>query len=278
MGCRFESCQAYSTQPLGAAGDGAGRSAPEAARRPGKTKVFDLTRPRRARAMARHFPRYPGKPHRNGRARINLDGQSVYLGLFGSAESHAEYARQKALWESGVRRIPPAGRDVNLEGVIARFWDQHAVDYYRGKQELVSFRHALRPLRELFADLPAADFRAFHLQDAMKHMVGYGWCRATVNRMAVRIKTFAQWAETRGLLPAGTFAALRAVKGLAVGQYGVPESEGLLPVPEPDIEATLRCLGRVPRAAVELLLLTGARPAEVLGLRPAWFDRSGSVE
>jgi integrase len=49
-------------------------------------------------------------------------------------------------------------------------------------------------------------------------------------------------------------------------------------VPEHDLQLTVAELNPVPRAIVETLLLTGARPSEVLSLRPCDLNRDGRIE
>ena len=55
------------------------------------------------------------------------------------------------------------------------------------------------------------------------------------------------------------------------------ETEPVRPAPEADIRAALPFMSEPVRAMVELQLLTGARPGEILAMRAADIDRSGAL-
>ncbi len=107
---------------------------------------------------------------------------------------------------------------------------------------------------------------------------GTGWCRRVVNRMTTRVKTMWHWAVLEELGTEAQEATLYRVRGLAEGEHGVRETADVPPVPEADLATVLPHLSPIPRLLVDALLLTGARPSELLRLTPADLNRSGSVE
>jgi len=226
-------------------------------------------------------PVYPSKPHASGQARIRLDGRDHYLGVWGTAESRLKYAELIDRWRrgEGVRAVAAPVSPRTVADVAAMFLD----DARRTRRkpdgsptkEVANFPYAVEALCEQFADLPAERFGAAQLLDLRDSLPARGWGRRYANRQLTRIKTLFRWAELRQLVPAGTFAALRAVPGLPRRN---DDDDELPPVPEDDLAATLPFLGHVVRDIVPLQLLTGARVGEALSLRPRDFIRGGSVE
>ena len=249
-------------------------------------------------------PRYPRKMHSaSGQARIKIKGRHVYLGPFGSPESYARFEEVLRDWrQAQTAPSPPARRsDVRtVADLVDRFWT-HATTYYRDRDgkptsELGNFQSALRVVLRLYADTPRADFGPRCLKAIQRAMAdgswmnaedraraekggkGRGWSRTHINRACSRIKTFVGWCESEELVPGGTVAAFRTVPPIRSGTSGVREMPDVPPVPERDLQLTLAQMNPIPRALFEVLLLTGARPGELVRLTPADLDRSGEVE
>jgi integrase len=101
--------------------------------------------------------------------------------------------------------------------------------------------------------------------------------RPYINARCARIKRMFRWAASEELVPVSVYQALATVPGLQRGRTMAREPEPIGPVPEKDIEATLRRLPSVVRAMVQFQRFTGCRPGEVCMLRPCDVDRSGAV-
>lgn len=228
--------------------------------------------------------------------RISAGGidRNIYLGEYGTPEAQANYARVVAEIAAGKNLLVPdqTRGQLALAEVLSRWW-VHAEGYYRkadgtSKTELTSFRYALRPVHFLYGARPAADFGPLALK-AVRQLLVTGYqhpehgqqrpqSRKVVNRNVVRIRTFFRWAESEQLVPAHTFNTLLTVSGLEEGARGVIEHDAVLPVPEADLEATLPQLNYVVRAMAQVQLWTGARPGEVVYLRPCDLRREDKVE
>lgn len=228
-------------------------------------------------------PSYPKKPHKSGLARVKIHGRDVYLGPFGSQESYTAFRKLVDDWHTGQKRaaaVPmPAQSPLKVKTVhdlVAEFLVWAKVKYRKKdgapKPELRNFPPALKPVTDLHGDLPAKDFRVGQLEEVQEDMVRRGWKPAVINRNIVRIRTCWRWAERKDLVPEGRWNNLRALPGLEAGEPDVP------PVPEEDLVATLPHLGRIPRAMVEIQLLTAGRPSEIEGLRPRDFQRTGKFQ
>src|SRR5579883_1719257 len=108
-------------------------------------------------------------------------------------------------------------------------------------------------------------------------MVADGRVRNQVNRRVSMVRSFVRWCVEERLAPAVVLTELKAVRPLAAGRGGVREGPARGPADPMAVEAVLPHLPPAPRAVVALLRLTGARPSEVLSLRPCDVDRSGAV-
>jgi integrase len=69
--------------------------------------------------------------------------------------------------------------------------------------------------------------------------------------------------------------SLQAVEGLRIGRSEAGEPEPVRPVPDREIEAIKPHVSRQVWALIQLQLLTGARPGELLVLRPIDLDTGG---
>lgn len=229
----------------------------------------------------------------SGRAYCRIGRQPVYLGKHGSPESHAEYERVLAEWRAGHA---PTGPCRTVEELVNRF-RVYADRHYRHadgtpKSELENYRKALRPVLRLYGHTSVRDFGPRALKAIQRALMDGswmgeaerkaarkpGWSRGWINRTCNRIKTFVAWCESEELLPAGTAGAFRTVHPLPPDSPGVRDMPDVPPVPERDLALTIAELIPVPRAIVETLLLTGARPGELLQLRPCDINRTGRVE
>jgi integrase len=235
----------------------------------------------------------------SGQAVVTLtDGlgnrRDVLLGRHDSPESHAEYRRVLAEWEAAGRRLPtPVSAPANLtvNEMLVAFWS-HAEGHYRRPDgtptsELNEYRAAFRPLKHLYGHTAAKGFGPLALKAVRQLMVeGYehpehgtqpGLSRGVVNQRVGRVRRAFKWAGENELVPASVHHALCDVRGLQRGRSAARETEPVRPVPAAVVEETLPFLNRHVRALVEVQLLTGARPGEVVLLRACDIDTAGKV-
>ena len=86
-----------------------------------------------------------------------------------------------------------------------------------------------------------------------------------------------KWCVEEGIVSGAVLEGLRAVRPLAPGRCGAPEGKAVAPADPAAVEKVLPLLPRPVAAVVKLLRLTGARPSEILMLRPREIDRTGDV-
>ncbi len=133
-------------------------------------------------------------------------------------------------------------------------------------------------LRRLFAHLPLCEFDIRCFKRARQEMIDDGRVRNQVNRRAGMVRSFVRWcvAEELPIVP-GVLEKMRAVRPLAPGRDGVPEGETREPADPAAVAKVLPLLPPMVAAALQLIRLTGARPSEILKLRPREIDRTGPV-
>ena len=216
--------------------------------------------------------------------------RAVYLGAYGSPESQAEYRRVLAEWQTppaadatpapaSAPAPAPAGVTVNEQPLAFMRWAQ---THYRdpageATTEIHELKWSLRPVRELYGHLPAAEFGPKALAAVRRRVVELWWSRTLINRRVDRVKRAFKWAAAEELVPVAVYQALRTFPGLQKGRTEARESEPVGPVAPAHAAATLPHLSTHLRAMAELQLLTGMRPGEACGLRFAEVDRGGAV-
>jgi integrase len=216
---------------------------------------------------------------------LNGSRRDVYLGVYNSPESRAEYARLIAEMATSaaptVAPTPAAARGLTVNELIVAFMRWAATHYRhpdgRPTSELGELKWSLGPLRRLYGHTLAAEFGPRGLAAVRQEMVNAGWCRTLVNQRTHKVKRVFRWAAAEELVPVAVFTALRTLAGLKRGRCDVRESTPVGPVDPAHVAAALPHVSRYVRAMVELQRLTGMRPGEVCAMTFAQIDRTGDV-
>ena len=221
----------------------------------------------------------------SGQGVVTLDGRDFYCGSYADESSRERYDTLIAKWLAAGRQLPE-GLDSDIEAVLVNdlalaYWE-HAKSYYRDPDgqsttEVSNIQQVLRPLVELFGDTPVLEFGPKCLKTLREHMILIGWCRTYINQQVGKVKAVFKWGTAEELVPGPVFQALQAVTGLKAGRSAARESEPVRPVPEAMVEAVEPFVSRQVWAMIRLQLYTGARPGEVVGVRPMDLDMSGTV-
>jgi transposase len=102
-------------------------------------------------------------------------------------------------------------------------------------------------------------------------------CRTQINKNVSRVRRAFKWATSRGLCPVSVLQNINTVEGLRAGRSAARESEPIKPVEVHLVEATLPELAPPAAAMVQVQLLTGMRPGEIVAMRTIDLDTSGKV-
>jgi integrase len=232
--------------------------------------------------MSKRQPRTPKYRHHtpSGQAVVTLSGKDVYLGKYGSIESHQKYARVVAEWEANQHLAVADTSDMTVTELIARYM-QHAESYYRkdGKptSEVSNLKHALGPLRRLYGGIPAREFSPLRLEAVRNEFVQADVSRTVTNAWTRRIVAAFKWAVSKELCPVTTYQALATVRPLQRGRSDARETKPVRPVPEPFVDAVLGRVSPPVKAILELMRASGMRPGEACEMRTCDLDTSGRV-
>lgn len=236
--------------------------------------------------MPRRRNPFPTPRQHKGAAVVDVyDGatrRTVTLGPWGSSEAQHEYERLLArlrLKKPVVAHASTASADVTIAEALLRHVD-HIESYYRNPDGTPTgtaedIKITLGYLRRLFAPLPLNEFDIRCFKALRQELINDGRVRNQVNRRAGMVRSFIRWCVEEELpVAVGVLERLRAVKPLAPGRDGVPEGERREPVSPADIETVLPFLSPTVAAALQVLRFTGARPSEILKIKPNEIDRS----
>lgn len=225
-------------------------------------------------------------PYGNGKyCRVILNGAAVHLGIYGTHAAQAAYDAAIARHLESGRTWPSATTMVHTVAHVGRAFVAWANTYYRKGDRATSSTHIAARAVELLAwagldAMPADGFRPSHLREFQRYLLEdehRRWSRKTINEYTRCIVDAFRLAAEHGAVPADRWQALRAVRMLARGRSpfaGVqPPRDGqeVLPVPQADLEVTLRHVSPTIAAMIKLQLATAMRPGEVVKLRPRYI-------
>jgi integrase len=142
---------------------------------------------------------------------------------------------------------------------------------------VVNFDEALRPLLRLYGKTRAIDFGPLRLKAIRQEMIDAGRARTNINRHMVRVRGVFKWAVENEMIPSSIFHGLMAVSGLRRGRCAAKESAPVRPVPVEHVNATLPHVSPQVAAMIQLQLLTGMRPGEVVLMRGQDLDTTGKL-
>lgn len=234
-------------------------------------------------------PRIPGYLHHKGtgQARVRINGEDYYLGPYGSEASRRKYGELIAQHASGLPLDPFQVTDGEDDpgisiAVLVLGYQKHAEQYYRknGKvtDEFGCIKSALAPLTELYGTLPAGEFGPLALKAVRQKMVDSGKkCRRYINMSIGRIRRCFRWGVENELIEPSVLQKLEAVAPLMAGRTEAKDHAPRKPVPLENIELVKAKVPQRTRDMIELWLLCGARPGELVSLTTAMIDRTKEI-
>src|SRR5262249_19481546 len=96
--------------------------------------------------------------------------------------------------------------------------------------------------------------------------------RKVINSRVNRIRRIFKWGVENELVEPGILQALQAVAPLKQGRSEARETGRVVPIPEAHIDVVLARVTRPIRGMIELQLVTGMRPGEVVLMRTTDID------
>lgn len=227
-----------------------------------------------------------------GQGFVELNGRRHYCGRYDLPESQAKAHRLIAQWYASGRKLDErevveakvalvADDRITVEEVAARFWKDAQRRYVNPdgspSMELPHYKTVLAIVRNLHGPTPAADFGPNALRLVRESMIERGWTRRYITQQVGRVRRVFTWAVAHEMTDPNIVAALAAVEGLRYGERGVAEGRKVKPVPLAYVEAVRRQVASPVAALIDLQLLTGARPGELVTMRPRDLNTSSEV-
>ena len=217
----------------------------------------------------------PPKYQRSGKyAVVYHHGKRIYLGEYGSPESHAAYSRFVAERQANPTfHLSAEEVNVTVKELAAAYLD-HAKANTDPTTYIIYRTIVLDFLDKLYGDdTPVDAFKPSGLKLVRDAMVqSQRFCRKTVNRHTQRIVSLFEWGVSEELVQETTHRALKTVKSLPEGAPGTFDHLEREDVPDSVIKATLPFMPPTLRAMVKLQRLIGARPSEVFNMRVGDID------
>ncbi len=233
--------------------------------------------------MSLRTPKY--RLHKgSGQALVQINGERIYLGKFGTEESQENYRRRVAEWLTSGKNPPSAivtpsiTRPIAVSELILAFWHHAKQRYVKNGEptsEIRSFRTALRPVRHLYGHGPVTNFGPLALVACRQELIEAGICRKRINQHVGRIRHVFKWGVARELVPETVWRALCAVEGLRLGE--AVETQPIKPAPEAHITAIEPFVSPQVWAMVNLQLWTGCRPGEACVMRTIDINTQGDI-
>ncbi len=221
-----------------------------------------------------------------GQARVWLGGKDHYLGEFGSESSRIRYGELIAQYASGVAVDPfkqqgPTDSGPTVNELVNAFLG-HARGYYRKGGKITAEYHcilsAIRPLIDLYGDTPAKSFGPAFLKACRQRMIdGKKMCRTFINKSVGRIRRCFRYGVENELVPPTVLVGLEAVAPLLEGRTEAVDHVPRAAVPVASLELVKAHVSQQTRDMIDLALLCGARPGELVSLTGDMIDKTADV-
>ncbi len=217
------------------------------------------------------------KPTRQ--AVVTINGKDIYLGIWNTSASRAEYDRLIAEFLSNGRQLRSEVESSVVE--IINAYRMFAERYYRKNGEVTReygcIKESLKIVRELYGRTTANEFGPLALKAVRQRMIDKGWSRGYINKSIGRIRRCFKWAVENELVRPDMYHGLMAVSGLRKGRSEAREPDPVQPVDDATVQATVPHLSPVVADMIRLQRITGCRPQDVCNLRPCDIDMSDDV-
>lgn len=211
-----------------------------------------------------------------------LDGQYFYLGR-DRAEAETQYHRAMLeLIQTGTVQKEVDGHGLFVAELIERYVIDRAEYYGDSVKAFERGRFAMKRLNKEFGHYRITQFGMAELRRLRETMFertekGRYLCRNEINRLMREVTRMWKWAASMELAPAEVYAKCQTLEPLKQGRCKAPERAAVTTVDLEAVEAVKKVVNASVRALIDLQLLTGARPGELVGLKTDDIDRSGDV-
>jgi integrase len=212
---------------------------------------------------------------KSGQAFVELSGNRIYLGKYGSKASRVEYDRLLAEWLANGRKAPQVTPSQTTCRELALAFLDWAKEYHALQPKTQGHcKTAMKFLVKYCGKQYVDTITPAVLLQLQTHLVEHGYARKSVNRYIGLIKQSFDRGVLLGLVEGNTVYALRVVKNLKMGRTKAHEYRKVKPVPDDVVEKTIPYMPPIIADMVRVQRWSGMRPQDVRNLRPCDIDRS----
>jgi len=197
--------------------------------------------------------------HSTGRYVTRFQGKDVYLGR-DKVEAEKKFYKLLLLGPEKERK-----RYMNLKYLMGQ--------YPKKSDRIESVR---KIIEENFADYEPCQFGLMELR-RFRDMLIPNHCRTEVNRLVRELLAFFKWMVSWEHVDIAHYQTLSTIEPLKMGHSGSFEGKKVSTVPEEAVKTVQAIVNDSVSAMIEMQLLTGARPGEIVNLQVDSLDRSGPV-
>ncbi len=212
----------------------------------------------------------------NGQYRVRLNGRSIYLGT-DPVEADNRYHRVISEWIGRGRKPKVDPDEITIVEILARFKTEYVEQHFDNRRSKENLLHLLETLKASYGSFPAVSFGPQSLKSLQRGLVAQEFSRSWCNRTVFAIRRLFRWAVSEELVPPSVIQGLNAVETLRKGHTTAKDSRARRPVSDVDFFALEKYVTPTVWTILQLLRLTGARPSELLQLRPGDIDRSAAT-
>jgi integrase len=201
----------------------------------------------------------------------------VYVGVYGTPDSHKRYTQEIAKWQS--RQDEPAS-DLTVSHLDISYIEHARASYRKGgveTTEVKCIRLALKLLLRRYRNCPVDQFDTLKLERVRDAMIAAKWVRVSINRHVGRIRRMFNWGVKRKLVPRGAYIDVCTLEPLDAERSRAVESEPVEAVSDAVVDAVLCHVSRPVRGLLQFMQHTGARPGEALIVRACDINMSEKV-
>ncbi len=164
----------------------------------------------------------------SGQAIVQIKGNRIYLGKYGTEKSRKRYAEEIANLETPqpvYGASTEATADYTVVELAANYLDYAEQYYTKDGEPTESARKVGRAIRlaaEHYGSTPVVDFGPLKLKRLVSKMIDSGLSRGMVNKRMRILKRMFRWGVAEELVPAHIWQALDAVEGVHKGRTPAP--------------------------------------------------------
>jgi integrase len=170
--------------------------------------------------------------------------------------------------------------DLRVNELLVAYLD-FAEGYYvkngRPTGEFRNIKDAIRPLQQIYGTTLVWEFGPAALRTVREQMIAANLSRKVINARINRVRRVFKWGVENELVDPSVLQGLQSVSPLKEGRSKARETSAVKPISQEHIDAVLARVTRPVRAMINLQLVTGMRPGEVVLMRACEIDMSGNI-